>query len=791
MAIAFRAAGARTKVDIGASGSPQNVALPAGHVANDLLFLVVLIDGNNGPAAPAGWTELFGSQPGGSQSSPYAARPRLHVFYCIDNGSLGANVSLAFSTSAWPAGNPYALACTLAYSGCDTASPLGQWQQTNNQSTTAAQAHPQITETLNNCWLLTFRAVSSDTPAATFTVDVGTDVKRVDDSDGFNELAFGLFDSNVDLAAGTYAVRTTTASRASTFGNVLASIAIRPAAVASAVVAVAGTAAATGVAASQTPTVVSSPWDACAGGMPVYTTAIDWAANGSYTDPGDNITPDEITGGVKSKYGRDQSRQLNPTAVGTMSLSVNNSTRKYSPENVGSILAGNLDPARNVQSKVVFQGKTTYLFTGKIDDFDVHVERGNRSVDFSFLDGLALLQGIKLSTPLYQTRRTGDVINLILDAVGWTAPRDIDFGATIVPFWWVEGVDAFSAVQDIVKSEGPPAVAYVAPDGTFVFRDRHSRLMRSASSSSQALFAASRLGDCTAPVVTGFDFTEPFTYSNGWKDIVNSVSFDVSVRQPDLALTPVWNSSDILSLGNGESVMINASTSDPFRNAVTPLVGTDFTLTGAGTLIVQLSRQSGQSAQITLTAIGGAVQVLSMQLRANAVPVIKTVKIALQDSASIASHGERDHPDQAPWAGASDAYAVALLILSHYAQRLPTVQLRLAASDPGHWAQVVGRTIGDRITIKHDELGMAADFFIESVEHTITRIWQDRPPVHSVILGCEKVPVTAPANPFTFDLRGSGFDQGLFDPISSDDPTTIWIWGHPVQGVFDNGLFAT
>lgn len=956
MAIAFRAAGARLKIDIGAGGSPQNVALPTGHVANDLLLLVVLSDDNTGSSVPSGWSQLVKLSAGTSVAVPYTARPRMHVYYRIDNGSLGASVAVSFSTSAWPTGNPYVVACALAYSGCDTTAPIGEFTFTVNTSTTAAQAHPQITTALVNCWLLTFRGVSSDSPAATFTNSVGTDAERVDDSDGFNELAFGLYDSNVALSTGLQTQRTTTASRASTYGNILGSLAIRPAPVSGAGVALPDVANGTGTAFNATAVVVPGPWDACSGGMPVYSTMVDWTGDGdlsmagtamttnaytltdltgwtgvnatvvrsrdpgdivwtmlvtpngvataggvnyathtavgsivpgnsyiaqcwiysptgwtdfnaavdwydaanvflstggtspatvvpaatwtllrqtlvapvsasrsgvrmrfngtppstatsyvyglmlvdpatgqtlAYPRPGDDITPDDLSTGIKIRYGRDQSRQLNPTSVGTMALSVNNSSRRYSPENSASSLYGNLDPARDTQVRVTFQNSTSFLFTGKIDDFNINVERGDRTVDFTFLDGLALLQGVRLSTPLYQTVRTGDVVGLILDAIGWTAARDIDAGATVVPFWWAEGTDAFTAVQDIVRSEGPPSVAYVAPDGTFVFRDRHHRLLRPSSITSQGLFAAPRLMDCTAPAVTGFNFTDPFVYSNGWKDIVNSVTFDVSVRQSDLTVSAVWNSTDTLALANGESVVINASASDPFMAAVTPLVGTDFTLAGAGTLTVLLSRTSGQSVQITLTAVGGAVQVLSMQLRAKSVPVVKTVKVMLEDGSSIASHGQRDYPDQAPWAGANDAYALASLILTHYAQRVPTVQLRVASSDPNHWGQVVSRTISDRITIRHDELGLNSDFYVESVEHEVTRIWTDRPPVHAVVLGCEKVPAVAPANPFTFDKRGAGFDQGVFDPIAMDDPDLIWIWGDPVQGTFDNGLFAT
>lgn len=792
MAIAFTAKGTTLKVDTSATAGPYNVSLPAGHVSGHLLLMFVTTDDNtNTTADPSGWTRLFFITNGGSVASPYTPRMRTKCYYRIDNGSLGASVALTFDTAdAWPTGKPSVLAFCVGYSGCDTTGPVENWSFSSTTSTAVAQAHPQMTTVAANTWLLSFRAVSSDTPGATFTIS-GADAERADDLDTIPELACALYDSNAALAAGLQTQRTTTASRAATYGGLAASIVLKPSGAASATPS-AGDVAVTASALDATVSAQNGSWNACgAGGLPQYTFSVDWAGDGSFTTLGDDIT-DGIVTDISISYGRDQDRQLSPGTVGSAALSVCNVSRTYSPENAGSPLAGDLDPARDVLFKATLGGTTFPLFQGKIDDFNVKADFSDRNVDFTFLDGMALLQNVKLSTPLYQTLRTGDVINIILDAVGWTGPRDVDHGSTVVPFWWAEGTDALSAINDLVKSEGPPAIAYQAPDGTFVFRDRHHRLLRSTSQHVQAVYAQARLQDCTSPAVTGFGFTAPFEYSNGWKDIVNSVSFAVDVRQVALDVTAVWQSSDTISLTNGESRVIDVSGSDPFINAITPVVGTDFTLAGAGTLLVLLDRTSGASAKIIITAVGGSVQVLSMQLRAQTVSVVNTVKVNAQDAVSIANHGEKDYPDDAPWAGVNDAYALASLILTHYAQRLPTVKIRIPSSDPAHWQQVMQRTLGDRITIQYDEMGMNADFYIESVSHTITRIWTDRPPVHAVVLGCEKVPLSAaPVNPLTFDKRGSGFDQGVFDPIVSDDPATIWIWDDPVQGTFDGGLFAT
>jgi hypothetical protein len=101
---------------------------------------------------------------------------------------------------------------------------------------------------------------------------------------------------------------------------------------------------------------------------------------------------------------------------------------------------------------------------------------------------------------------------------------------------------------------------------------------------------------------------------------------------------------------------------------------------------------------------------------------------------------------------------------------------------------VVQRTISDLITIDNEELGLNSGFYVEKVTHTVGRVNKlGQPPVHSVVLGCEQQAVVT-ANPFTFDQRGSGFDQGVFNAISSDDPSTVFVFD---SGQFDINLFGT
>ncbi|KAF2774705.1 hypothetical protein [Streptomyces sp. OM5714] len=293
-------------------------------------------------------------------------------------------------------------------------------------------------------------------------------------------------------------------------------------------------------------------------------------------------------------------------------------------------------------------------------------------------------------------------------------------------------------------------------------------------------------------------FIEPFGYEHGWRDIVNDVTFNVDDRRPDTYPDVVWESTDTITLDLGQNVTVQAKASDPFRNAITPVPDTDIILTGAGTITTTISRRSGQSTTISITAIGGPVTITHIQLRATPVPTVRTVKVGASDSVSIQRHGQRSNPDDAPWVNANDAQAVAQLLLAHYAQRRPSIQLRLVSSDRDHLLQILQRTISDLITIRHSELGLYADFHIESIEHTINRMPSDKETtsdceerVHYATLGCERTGLTIPANPFTFDVANRGFDDGVFDPTAADDPTQVFVFDDPAQGQFDRGRFGT
>jgi hypothetical protein len=297
---------------------------------------------------------------------------------------------------------------------------------------------------------------------------------------------------------------------------------------------------------------------------------------------------------------------------------------------------------------------------------------------------------------------------------------------------------------------------------------------------------------CDAPAVTGLSYTAPFVYETGWRDIINVVGQDVTVLVRNAYRQVVWSTDSPFSILPGQTVSVRVQSSVPFEDAAVPTTtgsDPDIVWSGTGTVSATLSRTSGQGVIIRVTSIGGPATVGFMRLRARPLERARTVAIQEEDTASSGTNGRRFYPLTIPFATLEDVRAVALVILANYASRRPTVRMRVVSCDPEHLREIFVRTVSDRITIRNDELGMDSDFFVENAAHTIRRIGPDMPPVHAVVLGCEKTLPPPNENPFTFDKPGAGFDDGFFDPFAADNPNTVWIWD--AQSEFDVNEFAT
>lgn len=459
---------------------------------------------------------------------------------------------------------------------------------------------------------------------------------------------------------------------------------------------------------------------------------VDWSNNGTLLDAGDDIT-DRVRGTVSAAYGRDQVTALSPVIAGRGAFDLDNRSKNYSPRNTTSPLYPNVKPRRRVVvTRLV--GATTYtIFYGHTDDSPINPDVEAKTVTLNLVDSLADLRGINVTTPLYQGIRTGTAIGYVLDNIGWTAGRDIDSGASMLPWWWTTGADAFGALQDILASEGQPALMTIDATGAFVFRDRHHRLTRAASTTSQVTMRGT--DRAAEPVMS-----KGFTYSDNWQNVVNSVTFKVDERAP-IDPAPVWTSDENVSIGASATLVILVQTSDPFLNVTAPVQDTDFVVLSGTVTGTSVSNTSGSATSISLTAGAGGAVISDLQLRAQSVPVVRSYQVTATDSASITDYGQRSIPSgsEPVWASRYDAQAIADLLVLQRKQPLPilTVRFSCQATQTTRLSKVLALDLSDRVTVIENETAVNGDFFVETIQHTIASAYD-----HEIVLGLEAVPTT-------------------------------------------------
>lgn len=498
---------------------------------------------------------------------------------------------------------------------------------------------------------------------------------------------------------------------------------------------------------------------------------------GGFDGPYDDVTARVLTDSdLVAEFGRDQARSLSPTASGRASLSLDNRSLDYSPDNVYGPLYGKILPARPLQVKATLAGVEYILFRGFYDDFELKPNKFTSSIDVTGLDTIAKFRDAKITTALYQGIRTGDAVNLVLDAIGWPAEkRQIDAGATTIRWWWEEGTDAFSALEKIVNSEGPPALLHSDERGHVVFRDRHHRLLSTASTAVQA----------TVDSIVEPAFSE-LVYDHGWRDVVNSVVIAVTERDPPDFPEEVYNDASGRSIEEDTTLQIDVALTDPVIDPVLT-----FTFNSGGSALYSIMQTSGQKLTLNIQAVGADAFITDLLVMARPVAERNVVTVTVEDLPSQDKYGKRDMPDigsNAPWAGVHDALAIGQLIIGKYAERTPLVTATFRSSTAASSTRLIQQlssNLSDRIHVRNTEAAVDHDFFLDQIKHRVM-------PADNKLetqFGMERATSHA-SNIFIFDKTGHGFNDGFFAQVGLDDPLDLFIFDTSGHG-FNDGVFAT
>jgi hypothetical protein len=488
---------------------------------------------------------------------------------------------------------------------------------------------------------------------------------------------------------------------------------------------------------------------------------IDWYNDGQYTDAIDDVTP-LVMGqpGLTVEWGRDTARSTSPPMVGAADCELLNEDRALSPENPSSPRYQFVVPGRPIQIDVLHGTERLYraddlyradvyyrgvgvipLLAGHTDEFGQNAEWGHRVVSMSALSRAARLLRKRISVPFSGATRTDTAAAAILDAAGWpTADRLLHVSDAVMNGYWVDERPAWDCLVELLATEGAGAVFYVDGFGTFIWLNRNHRTVQPRSVTSQAT-----LHDGTS---SGFFYTH-LSYDPRWDDIVNRVTVSTKQRLLAGAPTVIWQLGTDYSIAAATSATVWARPQDPFQNAIAPVDGVDYTVTG-GTVFVGLAWQSGAVAAINVTGITGTPTIHNLQLRAYSYPVIgETVIEAIGDTVS---DPEEKTLNLAAWPqlDPNQAQAIADSYLARYSTSRPIITVVMQNADGPTMEKILDLQISDRVTVINQHLGINVDCWVERIRHQLTVGGR-----HELTLFCE--PVAA------IGSTGGVWDSSLWD----------------------------
>jgi hypothetical protein len=176
---------------------------------------------------------------------------------------------------------------------------------------------------------------------------------------------------------------------------------------------------------------------------------------------------------VTCQINRGKNEALDRIDAGVVSITVDNSDRRFDPLYVDGPYYGQLVPRRTV----IISSNDYPVFVGFIDDFDIQYEPGKQSVvAISASDALSVLtnSGLEEFTP--DSQLSGARINAVLDRpeVDWpAAERDIDAGNSVMLDADVaEGTGTLEYLQLVANSEF--GTLFLSKDGKITYRERNA-----------------------------------------------------------------------------------------------------------------------------------------------------------------------------------------------------------------------------------------------------------------------------------------------------------------------------
>lgn len=431
-----------------------------------------------------------------------------------------------------------------------------------------------------------------------------------------------------------------------------------------------------------------------------------------------------------------------------LTLMLNNTDKRFSPENTSSPYYGEMLPQRKVRVQSTFLGTTRTMYVGWVDTIEPEGGDG-RTVAIRCTGAKQFFQDQTIRLPLLQDLRSDEVIEQILiklqtppalsgqhwvlglagaSELGETTyladlspSYSLDTGNTTFPYiadnWeanfhgnqyvgetWEAGFKGFDAIKDVVTAER----------GRFFF-DRTGK----------AIFWNRARLQTNITLDATFDNEHTNADYHYGEDIINDVTVKVYPRAIDGSDTVLWELEEEIELRKASKTTRDKTIRANFNDAdsgveVAALNAYIDTITFTGDVDYDAEFDS-TSAKITLTNLDNVKNTVSaIVIKGKKVRTYDTIEAQIIDGASRTAYGWREYViDSKLQADLNLAESIADYEI--YRRKTPYGafhSIEVQGVDNSRKQQIVTRTIGDRIRVIDDQLDHDGEYFIIGEGHT-------------------------------------------------------------------------
>ena len=319
---------------------------------------------------------------------------------------------------------------------------------------------------------------------------------------------------------------------------------------------------------------------------------------------------------------------------------------------------------------------TTYLsqIVGRIERPDYRETFVGRYVDLDIIGNTGGLLDVDVDTVYHAAIDMEDAVTATLDEADWPATfRDLQISSlSAVPLthWYLNNDDALRSVLDLLDTAGPPAQAY---------ENRKGQL---------SLLGIDWVVNLTRPAINlgpavGIDVYTEQSASVDVESQINAATAEVSSWTVTTAADVVWFTQDV-EVADGRSLTLIANFRDVVTSTIDPMVGVDYDIIGTGAATVTLQNVQAREAEIVVSASGGTVTILRLQLRGTILDNEQRRRVCTaRNTTSIADIGtEKFWPGNiVPQIDAINAQALLNRLVGAYSEAISSTTLRVRLED--------------------------------------------------------------------------------------------------------------